>query len=139
LQSSRPDSKLPCDSYLSTTSKNSGISSALFGVALSNGVYYYYYELFRSNAYAQSVVSSPTAQGLLAGSLAGAATAIITNPVWVVNTRLATNKKSLQNAKNQNTIQYAMQLFKDEGIAVFFSGIVPALILVANPAIQYMV
>jgi adenine nucleotide transporter 17 len=111
----------------------------LFGVALSNGVYYYYYEIFKLSILGHLHTSSVTVQGLVAGTLAGAATAVITNPVWVVNTRLATEKKIGESKRSMNTVEYAMQLYKKEGLAVFFRGMIPALILVANPAIQYMV
>lgn len=87
---------------------------------------------------------------------------IIQNPIWVVNTRLtvkdgekdATAKpvakpvvfKSNSTASSSTAaspklgfIQVVLKIFKEEGIAGFWKGIFPALILVSNPIIQYTV
>ena len=62
----------------------SGIGSAMFGIAITQAVYYYWYELakakLQSNAQNLSIL-----QNMLAGAIAGAATSIITNPIWVLN------------------------------------------------------
>jgi adenine nucleotide transporter 17 len=65
----------------------SGVESALF--AITNGVYYYWYEFVKSvfTKTSQKRVMS-TWESMAAGAVAGAATVMITNPIWVVNVRV---------------------------------------------------
>ncbi|KAJ3327135.1 hypothetical protein HDU76_012339 [Blyttiomyces sp. JEL0837] len=123
----------------------SGIESAMFGIAVTQGVYYYWYELvkaaFEKAAESQRAVS--TLESMTAGAIAGAATSIITNPIWVVNTRQTVKKGSLdedgQKQKPLTTVQTIQKILREEGPQGFWKGIVPALILVINPIIQYTV
>ncbi|CAG8725512.1 11428_t:CDS:2, partial [Acaulospora morrowiae] len=74
----------------------SGLSSAIFGIAVSNGVYYYFYEWTKA-FFEKSTPGQPISvkRSMIAGAIAGAATVLITNPIWVVNTRMTTRKDSL--------------------------------------------
>ncbi|KAF9184231.1 hypothetical protein BGZ51_003476 [Haplosporangium sp. Z 767] len=114
----------------------SGIDSALFGIALTNYCYYYFYELTKSII---NKAQMSTLESMSAGAVAGAATSIITNPIWVINTRIATRNASTPNARPLGTVETAAEMYKEKGFAPFFQGIMPALILVANPIIQYTV
>eukprot|EP01114_Cavostelium_apophysatum_P015559 TRINITY_DN4260_c0_g1_i1.p1 TRINITY_DN4260_c0_g1~~TRINITY_DN4260_c0_g1_i1.p1 ORF type:complete len:326 (-),score=58.40 TRINITY_DN4260_c0_g1_i1:4-981(-) len=116
----------------------SGLSSGLFGVAVSQGVYYYFYQWFRV-AFEKRRNGAPLGDlmNLLVASLAGAATVLISNPIWVVNTRMMLEKK--KSGAKSSSISTALQIINREGITALWSGLVPALILVSNPAIQYAV
>jgi adenine nucleotide transporter 17 len=84
---------------------------------------------------------------MIAGAIAGSATVIITNPIWVVNTRVTTRKQDHEHdvekgrpqrkAANPSTIGTLMALLKNEGPQALFSGVLPALVLVINPILQY--
>jgi adenine nucleotide transporter 17 len=81
---------------------------------------------------------------MLAGALAGSATVLMTNPIWVVNTRMTTRKSdedSLPGAhkKAPSTLSTLFALIRDEGPARLFAGVMPALVLVINPILQYTV
>jgi solute carrier family 25 (peroxisomal adenine nucleotide transporter), member 17 len=84
---------------------------------------------------------------MLAGALAGSATVLITNPIWVVNTRMTARKADgdeqalpgARPAKKPSTIGTLLALLRDEGPARLFAGVVPALVLVINPILQYTV
>ncbi len=73
----------------------------------------------------------------------GACTALATNPIWVVNTRTAVRKDALDESTGKpikrSSLDAAVEIWRDEGIRGFFKGVVPALILVINPIIQYTV
>ena len=86
---------------------------------------------------------------MIAGALAGSATVLITNPIWVVNTRM-TARKSESNesdlpgsfskpAKKPSTLATIRRLFKEEGAMALFAGVLPALVLVINPILQYTI
>lgn len=62
-----------------------GLRSALFGIGVTNGVYYYFYEAVKDLLEkARSGRPGPltTAESMLAGMLAGSATVLATNPIW---------------------------------------------------------
>jgi len=128
-----------------------GINSALFGISVTNFVYYYWYEWTRAffeKAAAKAGRASKkltTVESMIAGAIAGSATVIITNPIWVVNTRVTTRKQSQEGdveagvkpSKPPSTIGTLMALLKNEGPQALFSGVIPALVLVINPILQY--
>lgn len=83
---------------------------------------------------------------MIAGAIAGSATVIITNPIWVVNTRMTTRKHEAEDGaalpgaakvKPPSTLATLMALIKNEGPLALFSGVMPALVLVINPILQY--
>lgn len=82
----------------------------------------------------------------MAGALAGSATVIITNPIWVVNTRVTTRKQNTEadvesglrpRARAPSTMGTLMALLRHEGPQALFAGVIPALVLVINPILQY--
>ncbi|KLU81582.1 peroxisomal membrane protein PMP47A [Magnaporthiopsis poae ATCC 64411] len=174
-----------------------GLSSALFGISVTNFVYYYWYEWTRAffeSAAARAGRASrklTTVESMLAGALAGSATVLITNPIWVINTRMTTRKQRVTAAKaptatdeeaavaatrsdekpveeevaadeaetpkkdeeaaaaRENTaaqrkreavpgtLATLLALLRHEGPQALFRGVVPALVLVINPILQY--
>ncbi|OTB04599.1 hypothetical protein M426DRAFT_320711 [Hypoxylon sp. CI-4A] len=132
-----------------------GLDSAVFGISVTNFVYYYWYEWTRGFFEAAATRAGraskklTTVEAMMAGALAGSATVILTNPIWVVNTRMTTRKGQLEEEqevenneekrkKNQpTTIGTLLALLRDEGPQALFRGVVPALVLVINPILQY--
>ncbi|EAU31155.1 conserved hypothetical protein [Aspergillus terreus NIH2624] len=133
----------------------SGLESALFGISVTNFVYYYWYEWTRS-AFEKAAVKAgraskklTTAESMIAGAIAGSATVLITNPIWVINTRMTARKANADEqalpggaaAKKSrpSTIGTLMELLRQEGPKALFAGVLPALILVINPILQYTI
>ncbi|KAL9076057.1 MAG: hypothetical protein Q9157_003785 [Trypethelium eluteriae] len=134
-----------------------GLDSALFGISVTNFVYYYWYEWTRAGferAALQAGRASKkltTIESMIAGALAGSATVLITNPIWVVNTRMTARKnesdlpstsdaeKARARKKAPSTIGTLMAIVKEEGFMQLFAGVLPALVLVINPILQYTV
>ncbi|KAF8604966.1 peroxisomal membrane protein [Ceratobasidium sp. AG-I] len=131
----------------------SGLNSSLLGIAVTNGVYYFFYEKSR----AALLSSSPrkggaltTLESMLAGLLAGSATTITSNPLWVIQTTQAVRTLPSTSAPSQvpepqgpkkklgflATVRY---ILRTDGLAAFWRGIGPALVLVVNPILQYTV
>lgn len=130
----------------------SGINSALFGISVTNFVYYYWYEWTRSFFEKAAATAGrankklTTVESMIAGAIAGSATVILTNPIWVINTRITTRTRETEgdvesgNGKKPSppsTIGTLMALLKHEGPKGLFSGVIPALVLVINPILQY--
>jgi len=125
----------------------SGLSSSLLGIAVTNGVYYYFYE--RSRGIILAVRNGgkglTTLESILTGVIAGSATTIISNPIWVIQTSQAVrvvndpSADSSQKVKKLGFIQTIRTILANGGIEAFWRGIGPALVLVANPVLQYTV
>ncbi|KAL3418684.1 peroxisomal membrane protein Pmp47b [Phlyctema vagabunda] len=132
-----------------------GLDSALFGISVTNFVYYYWYEWTRSGFEKAAIKAGrasknlTTIESMIAGALAGSATVLLTNPIWVVNTRMTTRKRNNESdepllpgskpAKAPSTIGTLLALIKEEGPQALFAGVVPALVLVINPILQYTI
>jgi adenine nucleotide transporter 17 len=65
-----------------------GLSSSLVGIAVTNFIYYGTFEGSRS-AYLKSKnkLTLSTLESMAVSAVAGAATTLLSNPIWVVNTR----------------------------------------------------
>jgi Mitochondrial carrier protein len=82
-----------------------------------------------------------TVESMIAGAIAGSATVLLTNPIWVVNTRMTTRKQTegSEAKKAPTTIGTLLALLREEGLQALFAGVVPALVLVINPILQYTI
>lgn len=86
---------------------------------------------------------------MVAGAIAGSATVLITNPIWVINTRMTARStdspsslplpSTAQKPRKPSTIGTLLSLFREEGPAALFAGVLPALVLVINPILQYTI
>ncbi|KAI9894872.1 MAG: hypothetical protein M1814_000092 [Vezdaea aestivalis] len=131
----------------------SGLTSALFGISVTNFVYYYWYEWTRAGFEKAAIKAGrlskklTTVESMIAGALAGSATVIITNPIWVINTRMTARKKDsdekavpgTKSERSLSTIQTLLLLLRKEGFGALFAGVIPALVLVINPILQYTI
>ncbi|EKM59918.1 uncharacterized protein PHACADRAFT_206137 [Phanerochaete carnosa HHB-10118-sp] len=118
-----------------------GVGPCLFAIALTNGFYYFFYEntkefIVKSREGSKAL---STLESMLAGLVAGSCTAILSNPVWVIQTTQINQDTSDKPKSRMGVIQTVRTLLKDYGISAFFRGVGPALVLVMNPIIQYTV
>lgn len=90
-----------------------GLGSSLLGVGVSNFVYYFFFEAARefiitsrrvTHSATASMGTLSTIESIVAGLISGTATAIVSNPIWVVNTRQATGmSRQVRAAKSAST------------------------------------
>ncbi|XP_069593179.1 peroxisomal membrane protein PMP34 [Ranitomeya imitator] len=107
----------------------------------SNFVYFYTFKSLKS-LWIRGTAAT-TSKDLTIGFIAGIVNVLLTTPLWVVNTRL-----KLQGAKFRNDdikptsytgIADAFQkILQQEGVLALWNGTLPSLLLVFNPAIQFM-
>ncbi|XP_061715111.1 peroxisomal membrane protein PMP34 isoform X1 [Cydia pomonella] len=107
-----------------------GLAPVLQSLSISNFVYFYTFHALRRTA----STNSSAIQDLMYGIAAGSINVLITSPLWVVNTRM-----KLENNTYNSLFEGLITLFKKEGVKGLWSGTVPSLLLVSNPAIQFMV
>jgi len=113
-----------------------GYESAIVGTAYANAVYYYLYQFL--NELMTSVTQHKPLHlldNIIVAALSGAATAVASNPIWVINTRLSLNAKS---GHKKSLLTTATELVEEEGVSALFAGVLPALVLVANPVINFV-
>lgn len=132
-----------------------GLDSALFGISVTNFVYYYWYEWTRASFERAAIKAGrlsqklTTVESMIAGAIAGSATVLLTNPIWVINTRMTARKNDSDDSelpgaqrkqvKKPSTIGTLLALIRDEGPQALFAGVIPALVLVINPILQYTI
>ncbi|KAG6648164.1 hypothetical protein I3843_07G126400 [Carya illinoinensis] len=160
----------------------SGLRPSLFGTAASQGVYYYFYQVFKNRAEAIAAAHRDKGRGdgtvgmlswLVVAAIAGSLNVLFTNPIWVLVTRMQTHTQAerkimekrrealLREASERSlvdstlsdklteldsekprpygTLHAAREVYNEAGIAGFWKGIVPTLIMVCNPSIQFMI
>lgn len=127
--------------------------SAVVSLGASNFVYFYAYNALK-NAFkrARGIRDIDAVTNLLVASVAGVINVLATTPLWVVGTRLATQRKK---AKTSYTTDQASgkvderppytgvwncltRIVNEEGPAALWKGVGPSLILVSNPSIQFV-
>ncbi|KPV77129.1 uncharacterized protein RHOBADRAFT_49409 [Rhodotorula graminis WP1] len=128
-----------------------GLSSSLVGIAVTNGIYYLCFEEARNLVLKSRKSSRATLsmlESIFVSAAAGCATSVLSNPIWVVNTRqtvrttVASDTSSGASAKKvvekRRTIwQTILDILRSDGPGAFFHGLGPALILVSNPILQF--
>ncbi|MEQ2310037.1 hypothetical protein AMECASPLE_004696 [Ameca splendens] len=109
----------------------------------SNFVYFYTFNALKKVAASGPGKPRP-GKDLLMGMVAGVVNVILTTPMWVVNTRLKLQGVRFRNEDLHQT-QYRgifnafSQIIADEGVGTLWNGTLPSLILVVNPAVQFMI
>lgn len=141
-----------------------GLGPSLVGTAASQGVYYYFYQIFRTKAETAAIKRKEKGIGdgsvgmlssLVVAALSGCVNVLLTNPIWVVVTRMQTHtKKSKPDRTLPLTAEEIMlaavdpppfgtghaiqEVYDESGVLGFWRGVFPTLIMVSNPAMQFM-
>lgn len=142
-----------------------GLMPSLVGTAASQGVYYYIYQIFRNKAEAMALDRRKKGAGdgtvgmfssLLVAAFSGCVNVLMTNPIWVVVTRMQTHTKVSKKSEPSTapaitdqllhvvepppygTIHVVQEVYNEAGVFGFWKGVLPTLIMVSNPSIQFM-
>ncbi|XP_064419221.1 peroxisomal membrane protein PMP34 isoform X2 [Latimeria chalumnae] len=107
----------------------------------SNFVYFYVFNSLK--VFWAKGQHSTVSKDLLMGFIAGVVNVLVTTPLWVVNTRLKLQGAKFRNDDIRQTnykgiMDAFYQIFRDEGVMALWNGTLPSLLLVFNPAIQFM-
>ncbi|XP_060696602.1 peroxisomal membrane protein PMP34 [Hemiscyllium ocellatum] len=111
-------------------------------VCCSNFVYFYTFNSLKSMLVKGNARATP-GKDLLMGCIAGATNVFLTTPMWVVNTRLKLQgakfrKEDIYKTEYKGILDAFQQIITNEGVGTLWNGILPSLILVCNPGIQFM-
>ncbi|CAM4398145.1 unnamed protein product [Leuciscus chuanchicus] len=108
----------------------------------SNFVYFYCFHSLKAT-WLQGQRSTP-GRDLVIGIAAGVVNVLVTTPLWVVNTRLKLQGAKFRNEDIQPThyrgiMDAFVQITQQEGVGALWNGTFPSLLLVLNPAVQFMI
>ncbi|XP_026181697.1 peroxisomal membrane protein PMP34 [Mastacembelus armatus] len=108
----------------------------------SNFVYFYCFHGLKAS-WLRGKQSAPSTD-LIIGLAAGVVNVLITTPLWVVSTRLKLQGSKFRNADIRPTnysgiLDAFVRIIHDDGVGALWNGTFPSLLLVLNPAIQFMI
>ncbi|KAK3088371.1 hypothetical protein FSP39_018364 [Pinctada imbricata] len=123
-----------------------GVTPNVWGAGLSWGFYFFFYNTIK--VYMQGG-DSKTELGplkhMLAASEAGLLTLILTNPIWVVKTRLCLqydlppSKTASQSGTRYNGMVDALiKVYRNEGLRGLYKGFIPGVFGISHGALQFM-
>lgn len=115
-----------------------GLGPSILGIAPATAIKFYTYgnckRIYANWFHVEDNASSVyTAAAITAGIVTGTAT----NPIWLIKTRMQLdNSPSTSRPRHHNSFQYAMQIFKQEGIRGFYRGLSASYLGVAESALH---
>eukprot|EP00518_Triparma_eleuthera_P016030 CAMPEP_0197547628 /NCGR_PEP_ID=MMETSP1320-20131121/1942_1 /TAXON_ID=91990 /ORGANISM="Bolidomonas sp., Strain RCC2347" /LENGTH=323 /DNA_ID=CAMNT_0043107471 /DNA_START=157 /DNA_END=1125 /DNA_ORIENTATION=- len=112
-----------------------GLGPSLVGNGVSWGGYFYVYENVKSRMAVDKELSSVDYIG--AAAVSGATMVMLTNPIWLIKTRIQLQLPTAGEANYTGVFDAATRIVKDEGFFALYKGVVPALMLVSHGMVQF--
>ncbi|KAI8328290.1 mitochondrial carrier domain-containing protein [Blakeslea trispora] len=110
----------------------------MIGTTFSWAFYFGSYDLAKRHMQKDDEGKLSPVQHLIASAEAGALTALMANPIWVIKTRMCSTTQHTPQAY-KGLLDGLKRLYIEEGIQGLYRGLVPALFGVSHGAIQFMV
>ncbi|RWS11821.1 mitochondrial folate transporter/carrier-like protein [Dinothrombium tinctorium] len=121
-----------------------GVTPNCWGAGAAWGFYFLFYNTIKAYMLEDTnTVHLGPDKHMLAAAEAGVLTLVMTNPIWVVKTRLClqygNEQLYLPSSKRYSGMRDAFKkVYKHEGITGFYKGFVPGIIGVSHGAFQFM-
>jgi len=112
---------------------------AVIATIASSGSYFFLYNLLKGLIITLIKGRKLTKRHIaLVTAIAGASASVFANPFWFMNTRLTLAKKEA-GAGKQTISGLICKILDEEGFQAFYAGVLPNMILVLNPIINFVV
>ncbi|XP_001361631.5 mitochondrial folate transporter/carrier [Drosophila pseudoobscura] len=116
-----------------------GVTPNVWGSGSSWGLYFMFYNTIKTFIQGgNTTMPLGPAMHMLAAAESGALTLLLTNPIWVVKTRLCLQCDSSASAEYRGMVHALSQIYKEEGVRGLYRGFVPGMLGVSHGAIQFM-
>lgn len=116
-----------------------GLPPSLVGIIPARSIYFYMYERSKK-AWAPIFEECSAANALLSGLAAGVAGNTLTNPIWMVKTRMQLLADASAGQRAYNGYRDAIStIYRDEGVAGFYKGISASYWGCSEGCIQFVV
>lgn len=118
-----------------------GISPALFGAGAAWGLYFFFYESAKRRLSGERFEKLTPLAHAYAAWESGTAVVFLTNPVWLVKTRMQVEgSKGVGGAAPYSSVSGAFrEIVRTDGFTGLYRGLVPALCLTAHGVVQFTV
>eukprot|EP00128_Syssomonas_multiformis_P007118 Colp12_sorted_trinity150504_noHs@10768 len=116
-----------------------GLVPNLAGGAMSWGAYFYSYNLMKDRLKAGGKKVLGPLEHMFCASVAGATTLLMTNPVWVVKTRMCLQVQNASQHVYRGLFDGLRTVWRTEGLAGLYAGLSAGLLGVSHGAVQFMV
>ena len=114
-----------------------GLGPVLLGYLPTWASYFAIYQHCRQ-VYGAGQPSTALIPNVGAAMTAGAISTTLTNPIWVVKTRMMTQSPSHEHGvRYKSTLDAFMKMYKSEGISTFYKGLGPSFFGIAHVAVQF--
>ena len=115
-----------------------GISPNFIGNTIAWGSYFFLYNSFKQRYQQLTRRQQLSAVDYLAcAALSGTCVAALTNPVWVVKTRMFLDARTMAESE-QRLLPALGRLWREEGVRGLYRGFVPSVLGVSHGAVQFM-
>lgn len=122
-----------------------GVVPNVWGAGASWGFYFFFYNALKAYTQGDSTEPLSAGQHMIAAGQSGILTLCLTNPIWVVKTRLCLQYEGLnQNVGEVHVKKYRgmtdalWKVYRFEGVRGLYKGFVPGLFGVSHGALQFM-
>jgi solute carrier family 25 folate transporter 32 len=113
-----------------------GLAPALIANGASWGLYFYFYEHCKQIVYER--YKDAGSYGVLAsGVAAGMCTVLLTNPIWLLKTRMQLERSSQR--MYVGLLPSIFRILREEGMRGLYRGIIPALFLTTHGGVQFAI
>ncbi|CAD7014782.1 mitochondrial folate transporter/carrier [Ceratitis capitata] len=120
-----------------------GVTPNIWGSGSSWGLYFMFYNTIKTFIQGGNATQplGPTLH-MLAAAESGALTLVLTNPIWVVKTRLClqygAETSSCKATQYRGMVDALAQIYRNEGVRGLYRGFVPGILGVSHGALQFM-